>query len=165
MLVADTSALISLAIADVFDPILAEYDVHTTTTVVEELEDTAAHDDIHGQAAGDVLTQIDHLTVHEVADPAMSSTRIDAGEASCLALEGEIEADFLLTDDFRALPELQPVADAQVAISPIVLKALVTRGVLTRSEAVERLETLAASRDWLGVPIYRRATALFDESS
>jgi hypothetical protein len=58
---------------------------------------------------------------------------------------------------------LQQLTDAQVAISPIVLKALVNRGVLEREEALQRLEQLAETRDWLGAPIYRRAKQLFDE--
>jgi len=62
-------------------------------------------------------------------------------------------ADFLLTDDPHALPELQAVTDAQVAISTIVLKALVTRGTISTVEAKERLERLAETRDWLGAPI------------
>lgn len=51
MIVADTSALISLATAGVLDIVLAEFDVHTTDTVIEELEDTARFDDAHGAGA------------------------------------------------------------------------------------------------------------------
>lgn len=165
MIVADTSALISLTIADSLITVLDEYDVHTTQTVVDELEDTAAYDDSHGQAAANALHHVDQMTVHEATDPSVSSTRIDDGEASCLALADELEAAFLLTDDLRALPELQAVTEAQVAISPIVLKALVTRNVFTKAEAEERLDHLAATRDWLGAPIYRRAQQLFNDDS
>lgn len=163
MIVVDTSALISLSIADSLTTVLDEYDVHTTQIVAEELEDTAAYDDSHGQAADDVLHHVDQMTVHEATDPAVSSTRIDDGEASCLALADELGTAFLLTDDLRALPELQAVTDAQVAISPIVLTALVTRNVLTTAEAEERLDRLAETRDWLGAPIYRRAQQLFND--
>lgn len=70
---------------------------------------------------------------------------------------------FLLTDDLRALPELKVSTDAQVALSPIVLRALVERGVLGSDDARNRLDRLAASRGWLGAPIYRRARRLFDD--
>lgn len=163
MIVADTSALISLSSADVLETVLAEFDVHTTARVVDELEETADYDDIHGTAATAVLEQKDELTIHEEGNPSIRSSRIDAGEASCLALEQEIEPDFLLTDDLRALPELQSVATARVAISPIVLKALVKRDVLTADEATQNLDQLVDARDWLGAPIYRRARELFDE--
>lgn len=161
MIVADTSALISVATIDLLDTLLAEYDVHTTETVVEELETTADYDDTHGQGARRVLERLDNLEVHST-DAAQKTSRIDAGEASTVTLTNDLGADFLITDDLRALPELQALVNAQVAISPIVLKALVKRGVLDRDSALKLLEQLAAERDWLGAPIYRRAKSLFD---
>ena len=55
------------------------------------------------------------------------------------------------------------LTETRIAISPIVLKALVERGVLAREEALERLDDAAEEWDWLEVPIYRRARGLFDE--
>jgi predicted nucleic acid-binding protein len=161
MIVADTSALISLATIDLLETLLAEYDVHTTETVVEELESTADYDDTHGRGAQSVLERVDQIEVHSV-DASLETSRIDAGEASTATLSNDLDAAFLITDDLRALPELQALVDAQVAISPIVLKALVKRGVLEREAAVEHLERLATERDWLGAPIYRRARSMFD---
>lgn len=43
----------------------------------------------------------------------------------------------------------------------IVLKALVQRDVVTREDALEKLDELADKRDWLGVPICARAKGLF----
>lgn len=162
MIVADTSALVSLATVDLLSTTLEEFDVHTTRTVLEELEETAAYDDPHGAAATRVLERVDDLEVHGTDDTDLQSSRIDAGEATCLALARDLGAEFLLTDDLRALPELQAVADARVAISPILLRALVKREVLSDADARERLERLARTRDWLGAPIYRRALELFD---
>jgi predicted nucleic acid-binding protein len=164
MIVADTSALISVAIADCLDVMLDEFEVHTTDTVWQELSETAAYDDTHGHAARRVLERNDQLTVHTLDDTEPTTSRIDAGEGSCAVLTTQQRADFLITDDFRALPELQQLVDARVVISPLVLKALVTRGVLDRDDAVTRLEQLAADRDWLGAPIYRHAKALFDDT-
>jgi predicted nucleic acid-binding protein len=161
MIVVDTSALISLATADTLDRFLAEFEVHTTETVVDELENTAEYDDSHGDAAETVLANLDWVTTHAVNGD-LESSRIDQGEGSCALLTDEIDADFLITDDLRALPELQTVADSRVAISPIVLKALVKRDVLEQDEALANLDELAERRDWLGAPIYRRAQNLFD---
>lgn len=161
MIVADTSALVSIASIDLLDTFLAEFDVTTTETVAEELEDTSEYDDDHGNAAGDVLDDLDRIDTHPV-EGAFVSSRVDRGEGGCALLTGEIDAEFLITDDLRALPELQPVADAQVAISPIVLKALVERDVLERAAALEKLDELADRRDWLGAPIYGRARSLFE---
>jgi predicted nucleic acid-binding protein len=163
MIVVDTSAFISLTIADVLNTVLTEYDVHTSQQVLDELDATADYDDSHGTAADQVLTHTEAITVHTIDDPDIQTSRIDAGEATCVQLARQCDADFLITDDLRALPELQQLTDAQVAISPILLRALVKRNVLTNQEAQDRLEEVAASRDWLGAPIYRRAQQLFEQ--
>ena len=162
MIVADTSSLISLTTANTLELLLTEFDVHTTEPVLKELEDTSQYNDPHAQAAQLVLQYQDQLTIHEAEDQGFQSSRIDHGEASCIQLTRKLDADFLITDDLRALPEIQPLTDARVAISPIVLKALMKRGVLQKEEALDRLEELAETRDWLGAPIYRRAKKLFN---
>lgn len=164
MIVADSSALISLASIDILDLFLSEFDVHTTDTVIQELEETAGYDDLHGTAAATVLSNRDRLTIHHVDNVRFSSSRIDQGEGSCGRLTNQEDAEFLITDDLRALPELQFVADAQVVISPVILKALVKRNVIEHEQAKDRLARLAESRDWLGAPIYRRALDLFEET-
>lgn len=160
MIVADTSALISIASVDLLNTLLTEFDVHTTETVVEELKTTSKYEDVHGEAADTVLNRLDQITTHQV-EGEFTSSRVDQGEGSCALLTQEVEAEFLITDDLQALPELQTVADAQVAISPIVLKALVQRNSLEQRAAVAKLEELAEQRSWLGAPIYRRAKQLF----
>jgi predicted nucleic acid-binding protein len=161
MIVADTSSLISLASIDLLEILLTEFDVRSTALVIAELEETSEYEDQHGAAAQIVLDNRDRLTVHDL-ERAFTSSRVDEGEGSCVLLTKDIDADFLLTDDLRALPELQTVADAKVAISPIVLKALVQRDVLAGEEARGKLDSLAENRDWLGAPIYRRAQKLFE---
>jgi predicted nucleic acid-binding protein len=165
MLVVDTSAFVSLGTIDTLEIVLDEFDVQTTELVLDELANTADYDDTHGEAAESVLSHRESITVHEFKDHEFRSSRIDPGEGSCAMLANELEADFLLTDDLRALPELQTLSDARVAISPIVLKALVTRDVIDSAEAIDRLERLAADRSWLGAPIYRRAQNLFETDS
>lgn len=160
MIVADTSALLSLASIDRLALLFAEFDVQTTETVLGELQETAAYEDHHGRAAQAVLDRQDALAVHEVDEP-IESGRIDAGEGSAVVLARERDADFHITDDLRALPELQAVTETRIAISPIVLRALVERDVLAVAEARADVEQLADERDWLGAPIYRRARKLF----
>lgn len=161
MIVADTSALISIASIKLLNTFLTEFNIHTTETVIEELEDTNEYNDRHGKAANHVLNHIDQITIHQLESEGIQSSRIDQGEASCTLLTQEKDADFLITDDLRALPELQNLTDAKVAISPIVLKALVQRNVLEQEQALQKLDELAEQRDWLGAPIYRRAQNLF----
>jgi len=162
MIVADTSALISLATGDVLETVLSEFDVHTTQTVIDELEETAEYEDRHAKAAQRILDRLDVVTVHKVENTGFQSSRIDEGEGSCVHLVRTVDADFLITDDFRALPELQTLTKCRVAISPIVLNALIQREILDREEALNKLDELAEQRDWLGAPIYRKARDLFE---
>ncbi len=163
MIVIDTSAAISLATANSLEIVLEQFDSHTTESVRQELENTAEYDDIHGTAAMAVLEHEEEYVVHLTNESTRYSSRIDQGEASCVTLAQELDADFLITDDFRALPELQHVTNSKVAISPLLLKALVKRGELENQQARERVEMVAENRDWLGFPIYRRAKRLFEE--
>ncbi|MFC7020393.1 MULTISPECIES: hypothetical protein [Haloarcula] len=161
--VIDTSALISLAVGGVLDQTLAAFDAVTTPTVIEELEETAEYDDRHGTAATTVLQWTDTLTVQDADGAPFETSRVDAGEASCVAVARDVDAAFLVTDDYRALPELQGLVDAEVAVSPIVLRALVKRDALSSEDAETAFETIASGRDWLDAPIYRYARQLFGE--
>lgn len=161
MIVVDTSAFITIASINLLDHVLTEYDVHTTETVIDELEETAKYEDVHGQAAQTVLGQLERFEIHKTNEPRFRSSRIDDGEGSTVTLTNKKQADFLITDDLRALPELQTVTDSNVVISPILLKALVKRDILEQEEALEKLEEAAKNRDWLESPIYRKAKNLF----
>lgn len=163
MIVVDTSAFVSLGIAEVLRAVLDEYDVHTTREVIGELETTAEYDDVHGAGADRALDGREAVTVHDVDGPEMQTSRVDEGEATCVRVAQTLDTAFLVTDDLRALPELQRLTEARVVISPILLRALVKRGVLTDEVARNRLDDLAESRDWHGAPIYRRAQRLFEE--
>jgi predicted nucleic acid-binding protein len=164
MVVVDTSAFVSLGVGDVLSPITREFDLGTTKTTVAELEETAEYDDRHGRAAAVALDLVSEMTVVDSTDESLVTSRIDAGEASCVAAIRNHGGAFLVTDDFRALPELQTLVDADVALSPILLRASVGRGVLTEAEARTVLQTIADERDWLGAPIYRYAQQLFASS-
>lgn len=162
MLVVDTSAFISLAVGNVLETVTSEFDIVTTEAVVDELEETAEYDDRHGTAARNALRLVEDLGVIDVSGEAFVTSRIDSGEASCVAAVREVDAAFLITDDYRALPELRELVAVDVALSPIVLRALVNRGALREEEAKTAFEMIAQGRDWLEAPIYRYARQLFE---
>jgi len=162
MIVIDMSALVSLAVGNALEPTLGEFDAVTTQSVRSELEATAEYDDRHGKAAAAVLDAEDAFTIVETQGEPFETSRIDAAEASCVATTRSQAARFLVTDDFRALPELQRLVDAEVVLSPIVLRALVKRGSWSETEAETAFESIAEGRDWLGAPIYRYVRYLFD---
>lgn len=163
MIVVDASAFISLTAARTLDLFLEEFDVHTTETVIQELEDVASYSDEIAGHADQVLNRKDRVAVHKVDTPEYQSSRIDEGEGSCIQLTRNSDADFLITDDLRALPELQTLTETRIALSPIVLKTLVQKDVLETGDALDRLEETAEKRDWLDAPIYRKARELFDQ--
>ena len=163
-IVVDTSAFISLAVGDVLNHTVTTFDLVTTPTVIKELEATAAYDDRHGTAAATVLERTNEVTIHDTTGASFETSRVDAGEASCVAAVRQRDAVFLVTDDYRALPELQRLVDAEVAVSPIVLRALVTRDVISRDRAATAFEQIAVGRDWLDAPIYQYARRLLAES-
>ena len=111
MIVADTSALLSLVSIDLVETFLSEFNVHTTDTVIQELEETASIDDRHGDAAQAVLNNSDKIPTHKPSEP-FTSSRVDRAEGSCAIMANSEGAEFLITDDLRALPELQTVTDA-----------------------------------------------------
>jgi predicted nucleic acid-binding protein len=85
----------------------------------------------------------DGLPIHEV-ETEFTSSRVDRGEGDCALLTRELNAEFLVTDDLRVLPELRNLSSASVAI---LLRELVKRDRLEVREAREMLEELTAHRD------------------
>jgi len=68
----------------------------------------------------------------------------------------------LLTDDFRALGEIEKQIGEMVVLSPIILKVLTLRGIIDKRQALTKLDEMAERRDWLGRPIYRYAKKYFE---
>ncbi|NIA09350.1 MAG: hypothetical protein GWP10_06390 [Nitrospiraceae bacterium] len=67
-LVADTSALVSLASASLLSLVLSEFDVVVTDIVVSELDAMSTFDDAHGRAATLALENIDSMRVANASD-------------------------------------------------------------------------------------------------
>ncbi len=166
MLVLDTSAFISLGICDCVEILLDEFDVHTSNAVMDELEELSSYDDLEAEIAERWLKRKDQLNVHQIGEAGeFDHGRIDRGEGSCAVLAKKTDAEFLITDDVRALPFLKNIALTEIVISPIVLKALVKRGLLSNDEATEKLEKLIEKRDWFETPIYERSLEFFGDVS
>ena len=161
MLVMDTSAFLSLASIKTLDTVLEEYSVYSTEKVFQELEEIAEYDDLHAEAAQRVIELSSRFEIRNVEKGNFESSRIDEGEYSCVKLANRLETEFILTDDFRALPELKCLSNCRVAISPVMLKALVKKDKITERKAKEKLDDLAENRNWIGSPIYRHAKSLF----
>ena len=163
-LVADASALVSLASVSLLSLVLSEFIVVVSDVVVRELKEMSTYADTYGNAANEVLRNIDRIKVKKASNyQRFKTSRIDAGEASCMEIIESGEQDYLLTDDFRALGEMEKQIGEKVVLSPIILKVLVIKGIIDKSEALAKLNEMAEKRDWLGRPIYRYAKKYFEE--
>jgi hypothetical protein len=156
-LVADTSGLVSLELTGFLDRVLADYAVHTTERVIRSVRQQQSLETDHGLAAKAVYADRTRMTVHKVSGDDIQLAYLNDDQESCLALESTLRPAYLLSDDLRALPELQAMTSATVVITPTVLRALVDRDAITATAASEGLSVLAAHRRWLGEPLYRRA--------
>lgn len=165
-LVADTSALVSLAITEetrrIAVPLLLDgYDVTVPNQVIEELEDIAAYDDRDGTAARAVLESRDRLTVHETEiDPDFP---LDKGENAAIQLANRTGADFFYCDEYNQLALIHAsVTDARLVTTPRLLKAFVVHDDLSQEEAKSLLEEIADRRSWDGNAYVQQATRLFE---
>ncbi|MFW6142050.1 MAG: hypothetical protein ACOC53_05765 [Candidatus Saliniplasma sp.] len=166
MLILDTSAFISLGICGCVEILLDEFDIHTSCAVIDELKDMSGYNDLEADVAERWLEKKDLLNVHDIGKAGeFDHKKIDRGKGSCAVLARKMNAKFLITDDIRALPLLKNIASTKVAISPIVMKALVKRGLLSDDEAKNKLEKLIDKRDWFETPIYERSLELFEDDS
>jgi predicted nucleic acid-binding protein len=82
----------------------------------------------------------DWLDVRSPADPLAASTRLQAGEREAIALAGELTADLLLMDDWRAREEAAR-RQLRVVGTLRVLADAADRNLINLSEAFERLRS------------------------
>jgi predicted nucleic acid-binding protein len=154
VLVADTSALISLGIADDGTPVqllFQEYDVRVPSAVVSELEDIAAYDDAHADAATRVLDQIVDEHVQEPDD--QPDYPLDDGETAAIALANERNAAVFLCDEYHELSTVHALlAESRLLTTPKLIEVFTLRGVLSVDDAKGTLSEMVDERSWRGNP-------------
>ncbi len=160
-IVVDTSALISLAHGGIIDLILNEFKVVVSDIVLLELKETSKFNDEDGKAASKVLEGAGSMEVRDVLKRGIHeivTSRMDEGEASCVLLAKEEDIEALISDDFRAMHQLQYFSQKygfDLGLGAALIQALVFRGKLDKSQALNILERIAFKRGWIGRPIYR----------
>jgi predicted nucleic acid-binding protein len=167
-LVADASALVSLGIMadDEPDPLalcLSHYDVLVPRVVVEELEETASYDDIHGYAAATVLDRTDQFTISSVTLDA--TFPLDDGENAAVTLANDRNAALLLCDEFNQLGLIHAsLANIRLVTTPTLLSVLVRTNHLSSDDAQTLLEQISNARSWDANSYVQRARALLETS-
>ena len=165
-LVADTSGLVSLGIAARDDPdplalCLETYEVFVPDVVIEELEAVAAHDDVHGGAAREVLDREPQVSVTSVSiDGAFP---LDDGEHAAVTLANDIEAALFLCDEFNRLGLVHAsLAGSKLVTTPTLLVLFRRKELLTGDQAVSVLDRIGEARSWDANSYVERARSLFD---
>lgn len=165
VLVADTSALVSLAIAgddEPIRPLFAEYEVRIPPTVRNELQDIAAYEDAHADAATRVLNHITTTHIQSPTNPPDSP--LDAGETAAIALANERNAAVFLCDEYRELATVHALlSEPRLMTTPKMIETFVRRDVLSPAAARAALSEMVTERSWRNNAYVSQFLKRFDE--
>ena len=172
IIIADTSALISLGVGDILSKSLEISKILIPQKVFDELNEISKFDDIHGNAAKETIRYISNGKIEVIEVKQVEKTeelvsgysRINEGEAEALILAQEKSIQILLTDDFRSLPDLKNVSeDVEIHLSIYLLARLVLENQITTAEARDALNRISKGRTWESAAIYQLAIKYIDE--
>jgi predicted nucleic acid-binding protein len=166
LLVADTSALVSLNIGLVLEKALEIVAIYVPQEVVNELE-------IHARLSDDAahvlnLVRTGRIKVLGVQDTkrvqalVAENTQIDYGEAEAIVLAEGRNITLIITDDFEAFFQMRRATKVPVDLSPYLIAALVVTRKLSIEEAEASFERIASKRHWFDARIYERARSYLD---
>jgi hypothetical protein len=167
-LVADASALVSLGIVvgDEPDPLalcLSRYEVFVPQAVIEELEEIASFEDVHGQAAAAVLNRTDPVTTRSVDLDA--EFPLDDGENAAVTLANDRDAALLLSDEFNQLGLIHTsLADTRLVTMPTLLSILVRSNHLLAADAAALLDEISDARSGADNSYVQRARSVLEGS-
>ena len=158
-IVFDTSALISLEVANLMSKASEFFRVFIPKKVHEELKEVAKYEDVHGKAANRIL-KIERIEIREVGEISRHLTYVDEGEAEALELAKAIEADYLICDDYESFWYLSEYFEKTV-FSVFVVRCLCERGMISTEEGWNFIELIRERRTWGDNIIYRTAKKLW----
>ena len=158
-LVFDTSALVSLEVANLMSKTSEIFRVFIPKKVEEELKEVAKYGDIHGNAANRIL-KMERIEIREVGDITKHLIFVDEGEAEALELAKEIEADYLICDDYESFGYLSENFEKTV-FSVFVVRCLCEKGIISMEDGWSFIEMIRERRTWGDNIIYRTAKTLW----
>lgn len=167
LIVADTSALVSLGVVADTEPnpldlLLDTHNILLPEQIVEELTETASYDDASGMAAQAVLDRQDAFEIRPVELDEMFP--LDDGENAAVTLANDVDAAQLLCDEFNRLALIHAsLADTRLVTTPIVLTALVRNNVLSPDDAEEYLADMSDARSWSASSYVARAKSTLQQ--
>jgi len=157
-----------LGTGGILEKSLAVLEVVIPEEVKNELQSAANFTDVHGQAANEALRLIGEGKIHvlsivpiaEVEALCHQNRRIDRGEAATILLAEQEGIDTILSDDFKAFPQMSNITQNQILLSVYALARLVEENYTTLKDAEICLNTIAAHRNWIGRAIFDYAKKL-----
>jgi len=167
-IVADTSALVSLAVPradDTYDTatepdplqyLLTSCDVFVPPEVVAELQDLTQYQDIHGAAATNVLAARDFYAVEDPYErtetpDSRPTFGLDDGETDGIVLANTRDVDGFLTDEFGGtnFPLIHAVLQGpRIVPTPRLISEYARNGHLTDEAARTLLSVISPHRSW-----------------
>lgn len=167
-LVADTSALVSLAIPqadstfdtttypDPLQYLLTSCTVFIPPAVKQELTTMAQYSDLHATAAANVLAARNHYTVEDPlargdTPNSLPKYGLDPGETAGIVLANSRGVDAFLTDEFTSANFTvihSRLAGAKLVTTPRLLRDYAHAGHMPRSDAHAVLAEIAGHRSW-----------------
>jgi len=158
-LVFDTSALISLEVANLMNKTSETFQVFIPKKVEEELKEVAKYEDVHGKAASRI-SKIERIEVKEVGEISRHLIYVDEGEAEALELAKSIEADYLICDDYESFWYLSENFEKTV-FSVFVVRYLCEQEIINMEEGWNFIKVIRERRTWGDNIIYRTAKTLW----
>lgn len=149
-LIVDTSAFVSLESIELLEDAIKLFDIITTYSVIDELEEFSKHEDKYGKIAKRVLKFKDIFIIKsaKIKERIRFLEETD-NELYNLAINERIP---LVTDDHKLNHHTKD--KITVYFSTFFLVTLVTVGIITKGEALNKLETLRDIRNWQNNIIY-----------
>jgi len=152
VIVADTSALISLAISDIFKYSKLIY-FKIPKEVYRELNLIKHYKDKDGNNAKRILKNLKawNIEVLNVIEKQLfNNPLIDPGEAECLNLALENNISKIITDDMKSIPGLNDLSENRVSIytSILIPAILYSAGVLSKKKVKQIIIQISKHRQW-----------------
>jgi hypothetical protein len=179
--VLDTNVLLNLATpvvdgrdrapdgADPLKTVLVAYDVHVPESVVGEVSDAAAGEDLLAAAATLVLRAAAQLETHDVTGRIEGPLEygLDRGESEAIWLANDLGSELFVTDEFGTTSYLfvsLAIEDRNTLFTtPHLLCALAAEGTLPRSYADAAVTYYAETKGWDGGYVERLRERLLTE--
>jgi rRNA-processing protein FCF1 len=146
----DTSAFLSLESIELLEKVLKQFSAATTSSVIRELDDFAEHDDLLGNIAKRIL-KLRHLFAVEDL-PIIYKLKYVSTTDEELYNVARAKNIPLVTDDTKLTHHTE--GKISRAFSTLFLRAFVDAELITKQEALTKLELMRKARNWQNNLVY-----------